>query len=1654
MASEVPAWLDMPPDEMSVKPPVTSRVQSLPFRELTWRNFERLVLRLVRRQETVQHCALYGTAGQRQEGLDILAVGTKSAEITCYQCKNVASFGGGDIRDAVTTFLEGKWANNTKTFVLCVSIPLNGTQQLDAIVEQQTRLECQGIQLGIWDGSDGSILSETLKQLPELVDDFFGRGWVSAFNGNEAAAGLGERLDGQELAGLRKRLGGLYETVFTRHDPGLGLSNLHRSSYLSRYVAVDITEQTLLRIAEQAEQSADDGTLGAEPTNPARREPSKSTGLQPSPNVLETRRPTLEWLSDKQQCLVLGQPGSGKSALLRYLALALLGTEPREIAALGTNLLNRFPVWMSFARYTAVLKEQPNANVEDYVRDWLHQHSFDEIYPLFKRALRHSKVLLLVDGLDEGASQSHRQEALNRILTFVLSTDAAVICTSRPRSTGQMDLPDAWSTGTIAAMSDDQVKALATRWFFLAELSDAANSTDSATEIQAEDRASLFLNAVKEHVRTDELSRTPLLCQAMIEIYRFSHRLPEARVNIYDKIIDLLLSRHPAARAYAAYAETPAKRLGIREQKLREILIRLAVELQHNVAGQLQNVGHCRGVCAEFLRDDIYGLGLRHSEAEQLAYDTIELLISQYGLLVERSPGEVGFVHLSIQEYLTAESISREGESVQLKWLGDVWLEPEWRECVISWFGIHGARGNNSLAGRAAKQLRESGSTGEWQRLQSLELCTELACMDLGIPIGQSRKIVEEAVRSVETSPFPAHRKALARSITLGGVGSGVSEECAAALRGWFPGRSSYSRAELLKCFRSWQPADDLREILLRGLYDEYPHCRMAASDSLISAFGTSPRVEAALIEMAMHDARPEFRATGLRGLGQRREWAERAATAAAANLRSSSTELLSIVCEVRVRLGCHNDDDLRRMWHIWSTGTMEYWNEEEFTAALCSGWPRHQGLRNCCTTALKEQLGWPGLEVPLRYLLRNFPGDDEIASVIANHFDEYDFVIPLDLDDIWGDLATHFRGHPLLAPALRRSLLAHTERHEATSWDPHTTPALIVIGDDAARDELLEAYLSVEPDMSRYWIAKTLIDGWPDDERVNSSLLHWACQDVDAAAPLASWASRLYPDSSDRRGWLTGLVESASARIVTNAMQALLDEFPDEESRKLVEMRTNDADFWYYNRMQVQGTLARQFPMHSSGLEIAERSLQESDGPQIADFASSYENHVTLRHSILAAAIAAPEDVRMTIAQTLRDQPIDIDAMQFLTPDAFAEASGSARSAVLIARARSTKQKNKEVQVLSDTLIEELASLGTHHAMRKRSALAALLELGHAERAVSTMADAGGWAWRPFLPDSLDRDTTSLNVIIDKWHELKPWLSSMKLDESLPMEELISSGYGSLLENATLPRQELAEYLKRPWSGRNPANYFVEVARRFPKSDFLRDLLLQAFDEKGQSYDPSIRAEYVAARLLLAHFASDADIVKELASKIESTRHGYLVIAPRVLAILSLGWPESVFGEKLREIPEEHKDRWPNPNCDRLLVPVALGDAETAEKVAVSMVLEPSEKQRYRTEEGEALQLWAGQSMAAPVLEKWLHSDIGSLAISSLALLGGEGVRRAFNAAELLERFNGEIAKSASVPMDGLDAVTGSVTSWANRALSIIQESSSFGPDTLPGQR
>ena len=575
----VPDWPYAPPVRIE-RPPVIQRAQGLPFDQLAWPDFERLVLRVVAADREVLDCRVYGVPGQAQHGIDLLAAPVAApGEQACFQCKNVDVFRAADVQAAVKKFEDGPWATQTREFTLCVASALESTELADTIIKERVRLAARNITFRVWDGSSSGQLNVRLKDLPQIVDDFFGREWVRVFNGQAVADDLGERLDGIDFAALRERLSELYRVIFSQHDPGLRPWQSQASDYLQRYVPADIVENA---VVEQ-------GSL----TGPGRREDAEGTAT-PAASRLEhgpqatsasavstysVRRPTWEWLRDKESCVVLGEPGHGKSALLRQLALVLNTKDFAAEMPLGTAHLRRLPVWISFARFAAAIAKDSSISVEDFFCSWLHQYGYGDTQPLFRRALRNSEFVLLVDGLDEGAEASEGREALDRVVTFGRSHRAIVICTSRPRSFASLPVPTSWPAAMLAPLDDGQIEQLARRWFAIVE-SVSNDESDEARWARAKPRGEGFCTAIKASARTQELARNPLLCQALIELYRLSHRLPEARIRAYGEIIDLFLRRHPQARAHAGFAEPPAALEGLREADLHDILVRIAFDTQ------------------------------------------------------------------------------------------------------------------------------------------------------------------------------------------------------------------------------------------------------------------------------------------------------------------------------------------------------------------------------------------------------------------------------------------------------------------------------------------------------------------------------------------------------------------------------------------------------------------------------------------------------------------------------------------------------------------------------------------------------------------------------------------------------------------------------------------------------------------------------------------------------------------------------------------------------------------------------------------------------------------------------------------------------------------------------------------------------------------
>lgn len=411
-ASTVPSYPNTPP-RSKVRPPVDTRAQELPFGELAWEDFERLCLRLARHEGDVLHCQLYGTRGRNQEGIDIYARLKGPATYRVYQCKREVNFGASKIRRAVAKFLDGGWAAKSTSFVLCTKESLVETTRADELEAQRKVLEQRGVDLVVWDSGQ---LSSLLKARPLLVDDFFGRSWVRAFMGEEAASSLAYRLDAAEVGTFRLRLGQLYARVFGTHDPGLPVPLVGPIASLplhQRYVLADLVES---RPRESALFTQVSDHSSAEPLDSSDSPTESLDGRRsrlPSSDEPLLERVSLEgWLGDGTNFLVLGGPGSGKSSLLRFVAVDLLDDAP-FLQSLSAKWGEQLPVWISFPYWTRLIASegQDVCSVSKLLQIWLRSLDEERLWPLVERALGDDRLLLLVDGLDEWASVMSRKFA-------------------------------------------------------------------------------------------------------------------------------------------------------------------------------------------------------------------------------------------------------------------------------------------------------------------------------------------------------------------------------------------------------------------------------------------------------------------------------------------------------------------------------------------------------------------------------------------------------------------------------------------------------------------------------------------------------------------------------------------------------------------------------------------------------------------------------------------------------------------------------------------------------------------------------------------------------------------------------------------------------------------------------------------------------------------------------------------------------------------------------------------------------------------------------------------------------------------------------------------------------------------------------------------
>ncbi len=419
----------------------------------------------------------------------------------------------------------------------------------------------------------------------------------------------------------------------------------------------------------------------------------------------------LSVLRESNAVVLLGDPGSGKSTLVSFLAWQMCLPISSAISDLGISNRRLIPLPMILRE----LRLKADLTWESLLEEFA-THRIGKLLggrKTIEAILKDGCALVLLDGLDEIGNLAIRQKLRDAVhVGMGANPDCKWILTSRTIGYGlvkfhtkveevatvtnsSLDAADPRSRTRkteeymadlfyLAPFDDGQIEKFAMNWYVQHEREPDIVST----------AAQQFVSAIKENDGTQRLARIPYLLTLMAIIHRKHATLPHGRTDLYGRIATAYLESIDLRRQLDQLPYSLAQK----KRWLAEIAYRMQLKRSKNMSPSPHGDILAKKTDVEtWLRKAMGESAAINTKVEALSL--IDYFAQRSGLLIPRGEGWFAFMHLSLQEYfaacyleprLTASRFSSESQRVaptdaQLKtWAND----PAWREAFVLLFEI------------------------------------------------------------------------------------------------------------------------------------------------------------------------------------------------------------------------------------------------------------------------------------------------------------------------------------------------------------------------------------------------------------------------------------------------------------------------------------------------------------------------------------------------------------------------------------------------------------------------------------------------------------------------------------------------------------------------------------------------------------------------------------------------------------------------------------------------------------------------------------------------------------------------------------------------------------------------------------------------------
>ena len=471
--------------------------------------------------------------------------------------------------------------------------------------------------------------------------------------------------------------------------------------------------------------------------------------------------PLLQVLQKHSGMIVLGDPGAGKTTFVKYVALRLARGEGMKI-----GLSDYLPILLPLAAFANAIQTH-DIRLDDFIAEYFAGIGADlPVGPMLSEALKAGRALILLDGLDEVRDINMRNTVVERVVDFfafhrrvgnkfVLTSRVVGYRAVRPSAEDLVEC-------TIVDFEEDEIEKFITYWTTALEKQAQGNTAVARTDAETDRRE--LLDSIQQNPGVRQLASTPLLLTILALMKRQGISLPERRVQLYDQYVNTLLSTWNRARSLSGRA--PGRDLD--EIQTIRILAPLALWM-HEVSPGVGLVGR------EDMRRKLEELFLErgdsspHQAARQFLTDVRE----HAALLLERGPGEYGFIHLTFEEYLAAVALALDGQGDSapiIETLSAHVGEQAWREVTLLTIGYLGIRQQlPKVSGEVVEALvnNQPGPPGEAVILAGDAV---LDTWPGGVPIQSKENVVQALITTMQDGAIRPELRRHA-SLLLGRLG-------------------------------------------------------------------------------------------------------------------------------------------------------------------------------------------------------------------------------------------------------------------------------------------------------------------------------------------------------------------------------------------------------------------------------------------------------------------------------------------------------------------------------------------------------------------------------------------------------------------------------------------------------------------------------------------------------------------------------------------------------------------------------------------------------------------------------------------------------------------------------------------------------------------